>query len=252
MVRMLLALIGFFLASPLVPPTRTSHKLGEDWTTVKRGTRVAPIEFTNQGVVLFHERECLLEVNNEDETTTEIEFSPLSPDAEFRIVIGDVYDSEPGYLLDVKKCGLIHLSVPRYFQPWVSWSPDGKHALFYSDYEASPQLWIFKVETGQLFEVHRSKISPKAATCCGLNEWAPKSGVAYLVPESVHWSDSSNFTFKLDILCNFYSDEAGMPCDSGDDGHARATYKVSANLEPPKVSSGPRTLLPVRQGSKKK
>lgn len=251
MIRTLFALVGFFLTSHLLQPTGTSYKIGDDWTTVKRGTRASPIEFSDQGAILFREGECRLEVSKEDATTTEIEFSPLSPDAEYRIVIGDVYDREPAYLLDMKKCGLMHLSVPRYFLPWVSWSPDGKHALFYSDYEASPQLWIFNVETGQLFEVHRSKVASKAATCCGLNEWAPKSGVGYLVPESVHWNDALNFMFKLEISCNPYADESGWPCESNDNGSARATYDVSVSLESLKVGSGPRILLPVRQGSKK-
>src|SRR5712664_216484 len=227
------------------------EKVGEDWPTVKRGTSMAPVEFTQQGLILFHEGDCRLEVGREDETTTEVQFSPASPDGEYRVVIGDVYYAEPAYLLDIKKCTLMHLSIPRYFQPWFSWSPDGKHALFYTNYEASPQLWTLKIDTGQIFEVHHSLIKTRANTCCGLNEWAPKTGVGYLVPESVHWNDAMNFSFRLEIFCNPYSEADGWPCEDGDIDHARAAYEVSVNLELAKVSSGPRIRIPLRQSQKK-
>jgi len=230
----------------------STEQLGTDWPTVKRGSSVSPVEFTQEGLILFHEGNCRLEVSKEDETTTEVQFSPVSPDGEYRVVIGDVYDAEPAYLLDIKKCGLMHVSVPRYFQPWFSWAPDGKHALFYSNYEASPQLWVLNIETGQLFEVHHTSIKTRANTCCGLNEWAPKSGVGYLVPDSVHWSDALNFSFRIEIFCNPYSEAGGWPCETGDDDHARAAYEVSVSLEPAKVSSGPRIAIPVRQSQKKK
>jgi hypothetical protein len=229
-----------------------SDQVGKDWTTVKRGTSVAPVEFTKQGQILFHEGQCSLPIADEDETTTEIEFSAISPDTEYRIVIADVYDFQPGYLLDVKKCGLMHLPLPRYFQPWVSWAPDGQHVLFFTNYEASPQLWLLKLETGQIFEVHRSGLKLRADTCCGLNEWAPKSGVGYLNPESLRWSDATSFTFRLEIFCNPYSDAGGWPCESGDPDHARAAYEVSVVLDPSKVTSGPRIKLPVRQSAPKR
>ncbi len=212
---------------------------------------MSPVEFTQQGLILFHEGNCRLEVSKEDETTTEIQFSPVSPDGEYRVVIGDVYDFEPAYLLDIKKCALMHLSIPRYFKPWFSWSPDGKHALFYTNYEASPQLWILKVETGQIFEVHHSLVKTRAETCCGLNEWAPKSGVGYLVPESVHWNDALNFAFRLEIFCNPYSEAGGWPCESGDIDHPRAKYEISVGLETSKVSSGPKVTIPLHKSQKK-
>jgi hypothetical protein len=163
-------------------------------------------------------------------------------------VIGDVYDFQPAYLLDVKKCGLMHLPLPRYFQPWVSWAPDGLYALFYTNYEASPQMWVSKLETDQIYEVHRSDLKLRADTCCGLNEWAPKSGVGYLNPETVHWGTSTTgFTFRIEIFCNPYSEAGGWPCESGDIDHARAAYDVSVALDPVKVSSGPRIKLPVQQ-----
>jgi len=229
-----------------------SDQNGKDWPTVKRGTSASPVEFTQQGLILFHEGDCRLEVTKEDETTTEVQFSPLSPDGEYRVVIGDVYDFQPAYLLDVKKCALMHLPIPRYFQPWASWAPDDKHVLFYSNYEASPQLWILKIETGQVFEVHHNSIKSRADTCCGLNEWAAKSGAGYLVPESVHWNDALNFTFRLEIFCNPYSEAGGWPCETGDIDHARAAYEVSVKLELAKVNSGPRIRIPVRQGQEKK
>jgi len=232
--------------------TRSSDQIGKDWPTVKRGTSLSPVEFTQEGLILFHEGDCRLEVNREDETTTEIQFSPASPDGEYRVVIGDVYDAQPAYLLDVKKCALMHLSIPRYFQPWFSWSPDGKHVLFYTDYEASPQLWILKIDTGQIFEVHHNLVKTRADTCCGLNEWAAKSGVGYLVPESAHWNDALNFSFRLEIFCNPYSEAGGWPCETGDIDHARAAYEVSVNLALASVNSGPRIRIPLPQSQKKK
>jgi len=243
----LFILLGVLLVSG---SAGSPDQLGVDWPAVKRGTSLPPVEFTQQGLILFHEGDCRLEVSREDETTTEIQLSPASPDDEYRVVIGDVYDFQPAYLLDTKKCALMHLSIPRYFQPWFSWSPDGKNALFYSNYEASPQLWILKIETGQIFEVHHSVIKTRADTCCGLNEWAPKSGVGYLVPESVHWNDALNFSFRLEIFCNPYSEAGGWPCETGDIDHARAAYEVSVNLELAKVNSGPRIRIPVRQSEK--
>jgi len=228
------------------------EKVGIDWPKLKRGESSPPFEFTKEGLVLFHRGNCRLEVSREDETTEEIQFSPVSPDGEYRVAIGDVYDAEPAYLLDIKKCGLMHLSIPRYFQPWFSWSPDGKHVLLYSDYEASPQLWILNIETGQVFEVHHSSIKNKANTCCGLNEWAPKSGAGYIVPESVHWNDALNFSFRLEIFCNPYSEAGGWPCGAGDNDHARAAYEVSVNLDLAKVSSGPRITIPSGQTKKKR
>jgi hypothetical protein len=162
-----------------------SNQGDDSWTTVKRGASIGPVELTKQGQILFHEGLCNLQIAEEDETTTDIEFSSLSPDGEYRIVIGDAYDFQPGYLLDVKKCALMHLPLPRYFQPWVSWAPNGQHALFYTNYEASPQLWILDLQTDQILEVHKDGLAVRADSCCGLNEWATKSGVGYLKPESV-------------------------------------------------------------------
>jgi len=248
-------IVGFqfvLICASLVSESAGSpDQIGKDWPTVKRGTSLSPLEFTQEGLILFHEGDCRLEVDREDETTTEIQFSPASPDGEYRVVIGDVYDAERAYLLDIKKYTLMHLSIPRYFQPWFSWSPDGKHALFYTNYEASPQLWTLKIDTGQIFEVHHSLIKTRANTCCGLNEWAPKTGVGYLVPESVHWNDAMNFSFRLEIFCNPYSEADGWPCEDGDIDHARAAYEVSVNLELAKVSSGPRIRIPLRQSQKK-
>ena len=222
-----------------------SDQIGQGWTTVKRGEVVLPVEFTKQGVVLFHEGRCRLEIEKEDdETTTEIQFSPASPNGEYRVVIGDVYDFQPAYLVDVKKCGVMHLSLPRYFQPWASWSPDGKTALFYTDYEASPQLWLLKLDTGQIFEVHHDGLKLRADTCCGLNEWVPASGVAYLVRDSLHWKDATNFSLKLEVFCNPYSEGEGWPCDKEDGDYPRAAYQVSICLEPEKVATGPRVNLP--------
>ena len=126
--------VALIAAVLLARQSATSNEVGKDWTTVKRGASVAPLEFTKEGVILFQEAQCKLEVTKEDETTTEMEFSPISPDSEYRIVIGDVYDFQPAYLINVKHCGVMHLPLPRYFQPWVSWSPDNRHALFFTNY----------------------------------------------------------------------------------------------------------------------
>jgi hypothetical protein len=226
-------------------------EIGKDWNIVKRGSSAYPIEFTREGLILYHQGDCRLEVAREDETTTDIRFSALSPDGEYRIVIGDVYDAEPAYLLRVNKCALMHLPLPRYFQPWVSWSPGGKHALFYTNYEASPQLWLSDPDTGQVLEVHRTRLAPRADTCCGLNEWAPKSGVGYLVPESVHWNDAGNFAFRLEIFCNPYSEGGGWPCENGDIDHARAAYEISVNLDSSKVTTGSIRRFPARKSPTK-
>ena len=225
-------------------------KMGHDWPTVKRGMTSQPVEFTREGSILFKEGTCQLEISKEDETTEQIQFSPVSPDGEYRVVIGDVYDSAPAYLVAIKKCGVMHLAVPRYFLPWFSWAPDGKHVLLYSDYEASPQLWVLGIETGQLFEVHKANIKVRADTCCGLNEWAPKSGVGYLVPESVHWNNPKTVSFRLEIYCSPYSEEGGWPCVGVSD-QARAAYSVSVDLERGTVNSGPRITLPLRGNQKK-
>jgi len=229
----------------------TPSGIGNDWPTVKRGTSSEPFEFTPRGSVLFKEGACRLEISNEDETTEQIQFSPASPDGEYRVVIGDVYDTAPAYLVAIKKCGVMHLAVPRYFQPWFSWAPDSKHVLFYSDYEASPQLWVLEIETGQLFEVHKTNTKVRADTCCGLNEWAPKSGAGYLAPESVHWTDPGTFSFRLEIYCSPYAEEDGWPCGVGVGDRARAAYNVSVNLESGRVNSGPRITLPPRGNQKK-
>lgn len=242
--------VAVSLFSSLSYPT-LKDSIGANWTTVKRGTSAVPVEFTSQGQILFHEGQCSLHITDEDETTTEVQFSTLSPDAEYRVVIADVYDFQPAYFLDVKKCGVMHLPLPRYFQPWASWAPDGEHVIFYTDYEASPQLWLLRIDTGQIFEVHRSGLATRADTCCGLNEWAPKSGVAYLKPESLRWVDKANFSFRLEIFCNPYSEEGGWPCGSGDNDRARAAQDVSVNLDTSTVTSEPRIKLPVHQGAKK-
>jgi len=221
-------------------------EIGKDWTTVKRGASVTPIDFAKDGTISFHQGQCRVEVAKEDDTTTEISYSPISRDGRYRIVIGDVYDFEPAYLLDSEKCKSMHLHLPRYVQPWVSWSPDGSKVLFYTNYEASPQLWILKLDTGQILEVHHTGLAPRRNICCGLNEWAPKSGVGYLVPESVRWNGAAKFTFRLEIYCNPYSEEGGWPCGKGDNDNARAAYEVSVALEPVNVTSGPMIRLPVR------
>jgi hypothetical protein len=249
-------LTGFILFGALLHSaplySRLSVPIGADWTNVKRGASAGPVEFTGKGQIIFREESCNIQVADEDETTTEIAFSAISPDGEFRIVTGDVYDSQPAFLVDVKKCGLMHLPLPRYFQQWVSWAPDGQHALFYTDYEASPQLWILDLETDQILEIHRNSLAVRSDSCCGLNEWAPKSGVGYLKPESVNWSDKSNFAFKIEIFCNPYSEDGEWPCDSGDTDHPHAAYNVSVGLNPPKVTSGPRVKLPIEHTAKKR
>lgn len=223
------------------------EKVGSDWTTVKRGEITGPIEFTKQGLMEYRKGDCRLEIIQEDETTTEVQFSPISPSGEYQVLIADAYDFEPGYLVDIKRCGVQHLPFPRYVLPWVSWSPDATKALFYTDYEASPQLWVLDVQSGLTFEIHRTKIMPRSDTCCGLNEWAGKAGVGYLVPESVKWSGDSSFGFRLEISCNPYSEAGGWPCDAGDNEHPRAAYRVSVDMKSATVTSGPRITLPVRK-----
>ena len=245
--------IGLLLCglSPGLTPG-LSDPIGANWTNVKRGAVNGPVEFTGKGQIIFREGACNLRVTDEDETTTEIGFSAISPDGEYRIVTGDVYDFQPAFLLDVKRCGLMHLPLPRYFQPWVSWAPDGQHALFYTNYEASPQLWILDLETDQILEVHRNSLAIRSDSCCGLNEWAPKSGAGYLKAESVNWGDANNFTFKIEIFCNPYSEDSGWPCASGDIDHPQAAYDVSVGLNPPKVTSGPKVKLLVGHIPKKR
>ena len=215
----------------------------DDWPTVKRGTSIRPVEFRADGTVLFDEGNCRLEITKEDETTTEVQFSPKSPDGEYRVVIGDAYDFQPAYLVDIRRCAAMHLPLPRYVQPWFSWAPDGKRVLFYTNYEASPQLWILDLETGQAFEVHHDAVKLRTDSCCGLNEWAPKSGVAYLVPETVRWHNSLGISFKLEVYCNPYSEDGGWPCENGDIDHPRGVYEVSVALNSGKVASGPMTRL---------
>jgi hypothetical protein len=106
-----------------------------------------------------------------------VQFWPASSDGEYRAVIGDFNDSESACLLDVKKCARSHLSIPRYFQPWTSWAPDGEHDLFYSNIETSPQLWILKIETGQISRVPQSSTKASADKDCGMNEEGVESGV---------------------------------------------------------------------------
>src|SRR5260370_34741908 len=150
----------------LLGPGSSSDEIGKDWTTVKRGTSMPPIDFAKDGTISFREGPCRVEVaKEEDETTTDISFSPVSRDGKHRIVIGDVYDFQPAYLLDSERCKSTHLPLPRYVQPWVSWSPDGSKALFYTDYEASPQLWILKLDTVQILEVHHTGLAPMRDTC---------------------------------------------------------------------------------------
>jgi hypothetical protein len=234
----------FLFLFPLIALSATPSRIGADWPTVERGSSVPPLEFTKEGTVLFADANCRLEIAREDETTERIQFSPVSPDGEYRVVIGDVYDFEPGYLVDVQKCGLQHLSIPRYFQPWFSWAPDGKNVLLFSDYEASPRLWVVNIETGQTFEVHKTAVKPRADTRCGLNEWAPKSGVGYLPPESVRWAGDRKFSFKLQLSCNPYSEEGGWPCDANGGEEPRAEYRVSIDLDARKVTTGPMVTLP--------
>jgi len=211
-----------------------------------RDPAVVPFDFEDDGVVFSQQGQCRVEVAKGLATTTYVSDSSISSDGRCRIVIGDVFDFEAAYLLDFEICKSVHLHLPRYVQPWVSWSPDGSKVLFYTNYEASPQLWILKLDTGQILEVHHTGLAPRRNICCGLNEWAPKSGVGYLVPESVRWNGAAKFTFRLEIYCNPYSEEGGWPCGKGDNDNARAAYEGSVALETVSVTIGPMIRLPVR------
>jgi len=85
---------------------------------------------------------------------------------------------------------------------WVSWSPDGTHALVTSSGEGLHRLLLVQLESGRTRELSRGGWTAPQALRSGLNQWGAAEEQVMLDGASVAWTDAQNYTLRLNVHCN--------------------------------------------------